>query len=231
MPPLLPIPQIIERLESAYGAPKWQARYTPISELVYTLLSQNTSDKNSQPAFRRLQETFSRWELMIEAQESDIAAAIRSGGLSQVKAPRLKQILQQIRLQRGKLELDFLREMPLSEAKKWLMGLPGVGPKTAACVLLFSLGMPALPVDTHVHRVSWRLGLIDKSISREKSHEILESMIPPKDVYRFHVLFIQHGRQTCKAQRPRCQVCVINDICPYFLGLVGAKQERENHNG
>ena len=218
MPPLLAIPQIIERLESAYGSPDWHPRYDPVSELVYTILSQNTSDRNSQPAFQRLRKTFPKWEDILEAPESEIGEAIRSGGLWQVKAPRIKGILQQIWQLRGALELDFLKEMPLGVARDWLMTLPGVGPKTAACVLLFSLGLPALPVDTHVHRVSWRLGLIEKSVSREKSHEILESMVAEKDIYRFHVLFVQHGRQTCKAQRPRCPECVVRGVCGYFLG-------------
>ncbi|MBI4289658.1 MAG: endonuclease III [Chloroflexi bacterium] len=219
MPPLAPVSVIIERLESAYGSPNWHPRYDPMSELVYTILSQNTSDKNSQPAFQRLRSDFPTWEDILEAPVAKIGAAIRSGGLWNVKAPRIKQILQGIREQRGPFDLDFLRDMPLDEAKTWLRGLPGVGPKTAACVLLFSLGRPALPVDTHVHRVAWRLGLIDKSVSREKSHEVLEGILPEKDIYRFHVLFVQHGRQTCKAQRPLCPKCVVNDVCPYYLGM------------
>lgn len=221
MPPLAAVSLIIDRLQSAYGSPNWNPRYDPMSELVYTILSQNTSDKNSQPAFQRLGKAFPRWEDLMEAPVDRIGDAIRSGGLWQVKAPRLKQILRQIHLLRGSFDLEFLKGMPLQQAKDWLRILPGVGPKTAACVLLFSLGMPALPVDTHVHRVAWRLGLIDKSVSREKSHEILESMLPEKDIYRFHVLFVQHGRETCKAQRPRCPECVVNDVCPYYLGLQG----------
>ncbi len=219
MPPLSTIPHIIERLEDAYGAPYWRPRYNPVSELVYTILSQNTSDKNSLPAFQKLREIFPKWEDILEAPEIEIGEAIRSGGLWQVKAPRIKQILQQIWELRGALELDFLKDMPLGVARDWLMTLPGVGPKTAACVLLFSLGLPALPVDTHVHRVSWRLGLIEKSVSREKSHEVLEAMVTKDDIYRFHVLFVQHGRQTCKAQRPRCPWCVVREVCGYYSDL------------
>ena len=218
MPPLATISQIIEQLESAYGSPDWHPRYDPVSELVYTILSQNTSDKNSQPAFQQLRRTFPAWEDILDAPESEIGEAIRSGGLWQIKAPRIKRILQQIWELRGALELDFLKEMPLGVARDWLMTLPGVGPKTAACVLLFSMGLPALPVDTHVHRVSWRLGLMDKSVSREKSHEVLESMVAKNDIYRFHVLFVQHGRQTCKAQRPRCPECVVRGGCAYYVG-------------
>lgn len=220
MPPLATTSQIIERLESVYGSPDWHPRYDPVSELVYTILSQNTSDKNSQPAFQQLRKAFPKWEDILEAAELEIGEAIRSGGLWQVKAPRIKQILQQIWQLRGALELDFLKDMPLGVARDWLMTLPGVGPKTAACVLLFSMGMPALPVDTHVHRVSWRLGLIDKSVSREKSHEVLEGMVAEKDIYRFHVLFVQHGRQTCKAQRPRCPDCVVREVCAYYLWVL-----------
>jgi len=203
-------------MESAYGSPNWAPRYDPVSELVYTILSQNTSDKNSQPAFQQLRKVFPKWEDILNAPESEIGEAIRSGGLWQVKAPRIKRILQQIWQLRGALELNFLKDMPQGVARDWLMMLPGVGPKTAACVLLFSMGLPALPVDTHVHRVSWRLGLIEKSVSREKSHEILENMVSEKDIYRFHVLFVQHGRQTCKAQRPRCPECVVNEVCQYY---------------
>ena len=127
---------------------------------------------------------------------------------------RIKAILQAIREKRGSLELDFLRDVPLAEAKAWLRELPGVGPKTAACVLLFSLGRPALPVDTHVYRVARRLGLIDSKVLVEQAHDLLEAKLLPVQVYEFHVYMVEHGRRTCIAQRPRCPQCVLREGCP-----------------
>jgi len=134
--------------------------------------------------------------------------------LADVKAKRIKLILQDIEEQRGNLDLSFLRELPLSEAKSWLRQLPGVGPKTAGCVLLFSLGMPALPVDTHVFRVARRLGLIDSKATPEKAHDVLEALIPAEEIYAFHLYLIEHGRRICKARRPRCHLCVLQQVCP-----------------
>jgi endonuclease-3 len=207
----------MELLEEEYGAPaRHSSRHDPLSELVMTVLSQNTSDKNSRPAFQSLRAAFPCWEDVARAPVDEVAVAIHSGGLAWIKAERIKLILQQIQRSRGSLDLEFLRDMPLEEAKSWLRGLSGVGPKTAACVLLFSLGRPVLPVDTHVHRVAQRLGLIGSRVSRELAHDILEALVPAEDIYRFHVLLIEHGRRLCRAARPLCPRCSLREDCSYF---------------
>jgi endonuclease-3 len=222
----LSISEIIDLLAKEYGSITWRSRTDPLSELIMTILSQNTSDHNSRRAFDSLLTSFGSWEAVAEGSVEDIAESIKLGGLAQVKAPRIKQILEQIQAQRGSLDLGFLKKMPVAEAKAWLQSLPGVGPKTAACVLLFSLGKPVLPVDTHVHRVAKRLGLIDSRVSAEKAHEILGGMVPAKDVYRFHILIIEHGRRVCKSQRPRCQQCVLLKGCPTGQTLLEAEHEQ-----
>ena len=219
----LSITEIIDLLAEEYGNITWRSRTDPLSELILTILSQNTSDHNSRRAFDSLLTRFNSWEAVAEGSGEDIAEAIKLGGLAQVKAPRIKQILRQIQEQRGSLDLKFLKEMPVAEAKKWLRSLPGVGPKTAACVLLFSLGKPVLPVDTHINRVAKRLGLIDSRVSAEKAHEILGDMVPPRYVYQFHIHVIEHGRRVCKAQRPRCRECVLLKVCPTGQRLLEAE--------
>jgi endonuclease-3 len=186
-----------------------------VSELVLTILSQNTSDVNSGRAFQQLMATFGTWEAIASAPVDVVAGAIRSGGLAGIKAPRIQNSLRAIRAARGEYSLDFLAALPLEEARAWLTNLDGVGPKTAACVLLFSLGMPAMPVDTHVHRVSRRLGLVSRRASPPKAQEILEAMLPPEDIYPFHLQLIAHGRRVCKAQRPRCDDCPLVAWCDY----------------
>jgi endonuclease-3 len=222
----LKISEIIELLQKEYGSINWRSRTDPLSELIMTILSQNTSDHNSRRAFDSLLKMFSSWEAVAEGSVEDIAEAIKLGGLAQVKAPRIKKILQQIQAQRGSLDLRFLKKMPVAVAKEWLQSLPGVGPKTAACVLLFSLGKAVLPVDTHIHRVAKRVGLIDSRVSAEKAHEILGSMVPAEDVYQFHIHMIEHGRRVCKAQRPRCHECILLKVCPTGQALLEAKHEQ-----
>ena len=177
------IGEVIERLGREYGVPRWQPHADPLSELIRAILSQNTSDVNSNRAFHDLVAGFDTWEAVAGAGVDDIAGAIQSGGLNRIKAARIKTILNQIREDRGSLDLGFLADMPVPQAKEWLKALPGVGPKTAGCVLLFSLGRPVLPVDTHVHRVSRRLGLLDPKVSHEQAHELLEEVVPPRDIY------------------------------------------------
>ncbi len=208
------IQEISRLLAREYGRPVWQARRDPVSELVAVILSQNTSDVNSQRAFENLIGSFGRWEDVAKASAAEIERVIRSGGLSRVKADRIRKILQTILKQRGALDLSFLASMPLEEAKAWLRMLPGVGPKTVACVLLFALGRPAMPVDTHVYRVSRRLGLIGKGVSVERAHEILDGIVPPEDVYAFHINMVKHGRKVCRARRPDCPGCVLRGLCP-----------------
>jgi endonuclease-3 len=219
----LSITEIIDLLAEEYGSITWRSRTDPLSELIMTILSQNTSDHNSRRAFDSLLTRFGSWEVVAESSVEDIAEAIKLGGLAQIKAPRIKQILKQIQAQRGSLDLKFLKKMPVAETKTWLRSLPGVGPKTAACVLLFSLGKPVLPVDTHINRVAKRLGLIDSRVSAEKAHEVLGEMVPPRYVFQFHIHMIEHGRRVCKAQRPRCRECVLLKVCPTGQALLEAE--------
>ena len=205
---------VMEQLGDEYGPVEWAPRFGPASELVSTILSQHTSDINSERAFENLMAKFGTIQGVADASVEAIEDAIRMGGLAKVKAPRIKAILKQVLEEVGSFDLSFLGEMPLDEAKAWLKKLPGVGPKTAAIILCFSLGMPAMPVDTHIYRVSKRLGLIGPKVSADKAHDILEPMVPPEDVFAFHVYLIQHGRRVCKAPRPLCDRCVISWGCP-----------------
>jgi endonuclease-3 len=154
------------------------------------------------------------WDRAADAPLSTIAAAIRPAGLHRQKARSIRAILRRVRAERGRTNLDFLRRWPTPRIKEYLLDLPGVGPKTAACVLLFSLRRPVLPVDTHVHRVSRRLGLIGPRTTAEQAHDVLAGVVPPRKVYAFHVLLIEHGRKICHARRPECDRCVLNGICP-----------------
>ena len=203
----------MEKLGPEYGPVEWDARLDAASELVYTILSQHTSDINSWRAYDSLLGTFGSIEAIADAPVEEIEQAIKGGGLAAQKAPRIKNVLTQIREEIGSFDLSFLAELPLSEAKAWLTRLSGVGPKTAAIILCFALGMPAMPVDTHIHRVSKRLGLIGPKVTADKAHDILEPMVAPEDVFAFHVYLIRHGRVVCKALRPRCEECVMLN-CP-----------------
>ena len=211
------IEEVIALLEREYGPRRWQADRDPIDVLIETILSQNTSDANSGRAFASLKASFDSWEVVASAPAEHIAQAIKSGGLSQIKAVRIKQVLEQIEKEQGRISLDSLKSMHMAEAEDYLMRLPGVGHKTASCVLLFSLGKPSLPVDTHVCRVAKRLGLIDSKVSTEKAHSLLQEQIPPSKVYQFHVHMIEHGRRVCHARQPRCDRCILRGICPSSL--------------
>jgi endonuclease-3 len=207
---------VCEQLDTAYGVLTWRSHGEPLGALIATILSQHTSDKNSERAFDNLRRVFPTWDGVRTAEVAAIADAIRSGGLADSKAPRIKSVLEQIRERAGKTTLDFLTEMPTDEAKAYLTGFHGVGPKTTACVLMFSLGRPVLPVDTHVFRVSHRLGLIEKRLGEAKAHDALQAQLPPERVYSFHVHMIRHGRRVCVAQRPRCSACVLSERCDYY---------------
>lgn len=210
--------EVVARLEAEAPLPAWRPHEDPVAELALTLLSQNTSDSNSGRAFQQLIATFDGWDDVLTAPVGAVEEAIRIGGLAKTKAPRLQALLRELR---ERLGTDWntapLASMPMAQAREWLTSLPGVGPKTAACVLLFSLGRPALPVDTHVHRVSQRLGLIGPKVSAAAAHEALEARMLPRLYYPFHVAVIRHGRRVCKAQRPRCTDCVLSDRCPAAL--------------
>jgi endonuclease-3 len=215
------IEQILKLLHAEYGEKRWRTRNEPVAVLIQTILSQNTSDRNSERAFKHLLAYFNSWEEIADAPIGRIREAIKTGGLGAVKARYIRKALREIRERQGGFNLDFLQKLPVDEARDWLRQLPGVGMKTASVVLLFSLGMPALPVDTHVFRVSKRLGLIGYKVSVETAHKSLEGLVPPQDVYQFHVLLIEHGRKTCKAQRPRCKECVLGSLCPSYEEFVG----------
>ena len=221
------VPEIVARLDDAYGIPEWRPHHDPISELVLTILSQNTSDSNSGRAFARLLGRFASWAAVANAPLAEVIAAIQPGGLAPTKAPRIQAALRDIRERTGGFDLQFLADMPLEEARTWLRDLHGVGPKTAACVLMFALGRPAMPVDTHVFRVAMRLALIPQragkaAMTPEKAHALLEAAVPPADFYAFHIGLIKHGRRTCASQRPSCPTCVLRDLCPR-IGVADAK--------
>jgi len=211
------IEEVIKLLEQEYGPRKWQPDRDPIDVLIGTILSQNTSDANSGRAFASIKASFDSWEAVASAPAEHIAQVIKSGGLSQIKAARIKQALEQIEKEQGRISLDSLKSMNMTEAEDYLMRLPRVGHKTASCVLLFSLGKPSLPVDTHVFRVAKRLGLIDSRVSVEKAHSLLQEQIPPSKVCQFHIHMIEHGRRVCRARQPRCDRCILSSICPSSL--------------
>ncbi len=224
------IREIIGRLDRAYGVPEWRPHHDPTSELVRTILSQNTSDANSGRAFVRLLEAFPTWDAVIDAPLPRLIAAIQPGGLAPTKAPRIQAALSDVRERAGGFDLSFLGDLPLDEARAWLRSIHGVGPKTVACVLMFALGRPAMPVDTHVFRVATRLGLIPAragkaAMTAEKAHDLLEQLVPPDDFYAFHIGLIKHGRRTCAAQRPKCADCVLADVCP-SAGMFEASPKR-----
>jgi endonuclease-3 len=215
-----------EVLVETYGEPKWRPHLDPISELVSTILSQNTNDVNRDRAFQSLRERFPTWEAVCEAELDEIKDAIRVAGLANHKGPAIQRALRYIWEERGELSLDFLQELRVEEAKDWLVEIKGVGPKTAAIVLLFSLGMPAFPVDTHVHRVTGRLGLIGPKITREKAHTVLEELLPAELYYAFHLNVIRHGREVCAARNPQCQACTLTELCEYYARQVAPQQDK-----
>lgn len=206
---------VLERLHSQYGhIERPVGRPDPVDELVMTILSQNTSDTNTERAFESLKAAFPDWISVVQSDTSDVVDSIRSGGLATQKAPRIQHVLKSILDAQGSIDLGFLYTMPLDEATAWLTALPGVGPKTAACVLLFSLDRPTMPVDTHVHRVALRLHLIPERTTAEAAHSMLGKGLDADAMYQAHMLLIRHGRDTCKARYPRCQRCVLRDVCP-----------------
>lgn len=208
-----------DRLRKAYGRARLRPHGEPLDELILTVLSQSTNDRNRDVAYLRLRERFPSWESVAAAPVDEIEAAIQPGGISKVKAPRIKAICQTIANDpRGHgsagMDLHWLADLDPLEARHYLEGLPGVGRKTAACVLLFACGWPELPVDTHVYRVSERLELIPPGASFEQAHDTLLELIPDDEIYEFHINLLRHGRRICRPQ-PQCKVCVLRDLCPY----------------
>lgn len=213
--------QIAAALRAQYGTPTWLHRYPPVDELVDCILSQSTNDANRDRAFALLRAKFPTWEAVRDAPTQAVIDAIRPAGLANQKGPRIQNALRTITAQRGSITLDFLNEMEVSEAKAWLTAIDGVGPKTAAIVLCFAFNKPAFPVDTHIHRVSQRLGLISKKTSPDKAHAEMEAIIPPEDYYPGHLNLIRLGREICQARRLWCERCPLTTWCDYYQKTKG----------
>ena len=207
--------KIHEKLLEAFGNPTWRNPLPPIDELVSTILSQNTNDTNRDRAFNALRAKFPTWESVRDAKTSEVVNAIRPAGLANQKGPRIQKVLKEITKERGDLDLWFLKDLPLEEARAWLMKFNGVGPKTAAIVLCFSLNRPAFPVDTHIYRVTGRIGLRPETMTVEQAHPYLEKLFPPKTYYAAHLNLIRLGRQVCHARKPDCPKCPIKRLCDY----------------
>lgn len=207
------IPDLLSRLEALHGRPEPRPAVDPLDELVACILSQHTSDINTARTFEGLRRAFASWEAVAEAPAERVADAIRCGGLADTKAPRIQAVLRAVEARFGRMDLSDIDALPTPEARAFLMGLPGVGPKTAAIVLCFAMGRPVLPVDTHVFRVSWRLGLVPRQAGEARAHDLLQPLVPDELVYRFHIALIRHGRAVCRAQRPRCGECPVAAAC------------------
>lgn len=207
-------------LNEAYGRPVWHSHGPPLNQLVGTILSQATADINTERAYDALITRFADWESVMDAPPEEVIDAIRPAGLSNIKGPRIQAALRHIQRERGELSLDFLADLPMAEAMAWLTIIDGVGPKTASIVLLFSLGHPAFPVDTHVHRVTGRLGLIPEHMNANQAHEFLAALGAPETYYPIHINLIRHGREICRARRPQCHICPLQDWCDYYQMVV-----------
>jgi endonuclease III len=214
-PDLRAIMEVQRRLRAAQGPFVPKPRLAVIDEIIATVLSQHTSDRNSERAFAQLKAKFPAWEQVLEAEPHQVAEAIRSGGIADQKARRIQRILAEIRQREGGIDLSSLDELDDDAVEEYLTSLPGVGPKTAACALVFSMGRAAFPVDVHVHRIVTRLGWLPPGTTADKAYRILNPAIPSGIRYDLHLALITHGRTVCKAQRPRCDDCVLRDLCPY----------------
>lgn len=207
--------KIHKTLLKTFGEPIWRNPLPAVDELVSTILSQNTNDLNRDRAFNSLRAKFPTWEAVRDAEIKDVIQAIRPAGLANQKGPRMQQVLRAITEERGSLHLGFLADLPIEEARAWLTKFNGVGPKTAAIVLCFSLNMPAFPVDTHIYRVTGRLGLRPEKMTVEQAHPHLESVFPPETYYAAHLNLIRLGREVCNARKPKCSQCPIIKLCDY----------------
>ena len=207
--------KVHKKLLETYGKPIWRNPLPPVDELVSTILSQNTNDVNRDRAFDSLRAKFPTWERVRDADTDEVIEAVRVAGLANQKGPRIQQVLRAITAERGSLDLSFLADMPLEEARDWLTKFKGVGPKTAAIVLCFSLNRPAFPVDTHVYRVTGRIGLRPEKMTVELAHPHLESIFPPGTYYAAHLNIIRLGREVCAARKPNCPACPVRSLCDY----------------
>ncbi|MDQ2691918.1 MAG: endonuclease III [Chloroflexota bacterium] len=212
--------KIHERLLEVYGEPVWRNPLPAVDELVSTILSQNTNDINRDRGFNALRVKFPTWEQVRDAPAEAVIEAIRSAGLANQKGPRIQQVLRSITEERGNLDLSFLGDLPVEEARDWLTRFNGVGPKTAAIVLCFSLGKPAFPVDTHIYRVTGRIGLRPERMTVEQAHPHLESLFPPETYYPAHLNIIRLGREICTARRPYCEKCPVVNLCDYGMNVM-----------
>jgi endonuclease-3 len=204
-----------QRLLEVFGEPIWRNPLPAIDELVSTILSQNTTDVNRDRAFNSLRAKFPTWEQVRDANVEAVVAAIRPAGLANQKGPRIQEVLRSITVERGSLDLSFLADLSVEEARAWLTRFNGVGPKTAAIVLCFSLGMPAFPVDTHIYRVTGRIGLRPERMTVEQAHPHLEALFPPETYYAGHLNLIRLGREICGARKPLCKKCPVRDLCDF----------------
>lgn len=207
-------------LSDVYGELEWQPGQSPMDELISCILSQNTNDNNRDKAFDALKARYSSWQDVVDAPQDELIDTIRPAGLANQKGRSIQNALERIHEERGAYDIEFLRDMSIQDAKDWLINLKGVGPKTAAIVLCFGFGLPAFPVDTHVHRTSKRIGFIPDKISADKAHPAMEAIVPPEDYYAFHIFLIRHGRDTCNARKPLCNQCPLTQHCDYYVNVI-----------
>lgn len=207
---------VYQKLEQAFGLPLWDTPSPPLDELVNTILSQNTNDRNRDVAYGRLRAQFDTWEAVRDANPQLVIEAIRPAGLANQKGPRIQTVLRQITEERGSLNIDFLYDLAAEEAFNWLTQFKGVGPKTASIVLQFSLSKPAFPVDTHVHRVSGRIGLRPDKMTAEQSHEHLARLFNPEQYGPGHLNLIRLGREICHARSPNHMICPVKELCDFY---------------
>lgn len=210
--------EVRDRLMAHYGYPNWRPHRDPLEELVITTLAQNSTDHNADIAYQQLRKRFPTWMEVMTAPVQEVIEAVKPAGLGNQKGPRIQAILRKVWEERGEFDLGFLGEMSTEEAEAWLTSIKGVGHKTASIVLLFCFGYPTFPVDTHVSRVTKRLGLVPENASTRQIRALWESLVPPQDYYPLHLNLIRHGRQVCQARKPKCEECVLVDICDYAQG-------------
>jgi endonuclease-3 len=211
------ITSVLLRLLETFGHPSWRVPLRPVDELVSTILSQNTNDRNRDKAFDTLTATYSDWDQVRLAPEAEIIASIRVAGLANQKGTRIKAVLNEIYNERGNLDLTFLAELPREDVRQWLLKFKGVGRKTAAIVMQFALGIPAFPVDTHIYRVTGRLGARPIKMNVEQTHDLLEASVDPNLYYAGHLNLIRLGREICHPAKPECARCPVNDLCEFNL--------------
>lgn len=210
------IPYVMQNLKAAYGTPALEKKLDPLDCLIETILSQSTTNVNSQRAFENLKRRFVDWEATRRARVTSIEAAIRCGGLARQKSVIIKRILNEVKEKCGSLDLSFLRAAPLEEAKEFLLSFKGVGPKTVACVLLFACNRAVFPIDTHIFRIARRLHWIPERGNDKEAHEMMEQIIAPERFYEAHINLISHGRKICRPQNPLCEKCCLVDYCDYY---------------